>query len=168
MTTQTSLPLIDPTESIGYLLGQTNLIKDRLLDQHLAPQGITAAQAKVLFMIAYRGQSRGCDIGHYLGVDASTVTRMLDRLEKKGLTVRIPSPEDRRATLIDLTDEGYAIISQSMPLAQNALAELTRGLEPDEFAMLKQLLRKVLIGASGPHHCQHAAQAALNHSEIDN
>lgn len=148
MTKQDLIKLINPADSLGFLMGQSNLLKDKLLDKHLEALDITAAQAKVLFNISYFGQSRACDIGKHLGVDGSAITRMLDRLVKKELISREAAPEDRRALQIELTEKGQDVIQQALPLARAALEELTQPLSADEIQQLKTLLRKIL-SASG-------------------
>ena len=141
-------PLLLLFDNLGFLIGQTNHIKDRLLEQHLASamleEEITATQAKVLFQI-YKFQSyRPSDIGKMLNVDKSSITRMVERLEKKALLERKPDPEDRRSCLLYLTDKGRAMVSQSLPLALNALNELEQALSDEEKAQLRHCLQKII------------------------
>ena len=74
MSKQELVKLINPTDSLGFLLGQSNLLKDKLLDKYLEKEDITSAQAKALFNIGYFGQSRACDIGKHMGVDGSAIS----------------------------------------------------------------------------------------------
>lgn len=146
-----NVPLI--LDNIGFLLGKTGHIKDRLLDKHLAypalAEELTSSQAKVLFQI-YKFQSyRPSDIGKMLNVDKSNITRMVERLEKKELIERQPDPEDRRSFLLYLTDKGRAIVNQAMPLAMNALDELEQALNEEEKAQLRHCLRKILMASMG-------------------
>ena len=134
-------------ENVSFLLGNTNLLKDRLLDQHLAEEDITAAQAKALFKMHFFNINRPSDICKSLGVDGGAVTRMLDRLEKKELITRSPDPSDRRSLLIAVTDKGREVIDRAMPLAVNAQKELVSALTDDEIQQLKQILRKILVAA---------------------
>ena len=80
--------------------------------------------------------------------DGSAITRMLDRLEKKDLIKREAAPEDRRALQIYLTDKGQETLERALPLAREALAELTQVLNEQEVELLKGLLTKIL-SASG-------------------
>ena len=147
MSKQESIDMPPLAESLGFLLGHSNLLKDRLLDKHLEPEDITAAQAKVLSNIYRFNKNRPCDIGKSLGVDNSAITRMLDRLEKKELILRFPDPEDRRAQLIGLTEKGSETIFRAMPLAANAIDELTHNLTGEEKDQLKHCLRKILVSS---------------------
>jgi MarR family multiple antibiotic resistance transcriptional regulator len=145
-----SCEILNLAENVSFLLGNTNLLKDRLLDQHLAEEDITAAQAKALFKMHFFNINRPSDICKSLGVDGGAVTRMLDRLEKKELITRSPDPSDRRSLLIAVTDKGRDVIERSMPLAVNAQKELVSALTDDEIQQLKQTLRKILLASGSP------------------
>lgn len=142
-----SYEILNLAENVSFLLGNTNLLKDRLLDQHLAEEDITAAQAKALFKMHFFNINRPSDICKSLGVDGGAITRMLDRLEKKELISRTPDPNDRRSLLIAVTDKGREVIDRAMPLAVNAQKELVSALTDDEIQQLKITLRKILIAA---------------------
>lgn len=130
--------------NIGFLLSNASLLKDRVLERHLAKEDITASQAKVLFYIYMYGISRPCEICKTLGVDGSAVTRMLDRLEKKELVAREVDPTDRRSQIVQLTAKGEETIHRARPLAVNALDEFTASLNADEIEQLKRTLTKIL------------------------
>lgn len=131
-------------ENIGFLLGHASLLKDRILDRHLAQEDITASQAKVLFYIYMFDISRPCEMVKTLGVDGSAVTRMLDRLEKKDLIAREIDPSDRRSQRVVLTEKGEATIKKARPLALVGLDELTSSLTDTEVSQLKSALKKIL------------------------
>ena len=79
------------TGSIGQYIGRSALLKDRLLDRYLAPLDITSAQFKVLMFIYMDRANTPADLCRELSVDSGSMTRMLDRLEKKGLLLRKPA-----------------------------------------------------------------------------
>jgi hypothetical protein len=68
---------------LGMLLGRTEQLKNRILDKHLEPQGVTAQQFKVLIMIARFGAEAPADLCRMLSLDSGSMTRMLDRLGRK-------------------------------------------------------------------------------------
>ncbi len=147
--TSEEVPLI--LDNIGFLIGKTEHIKDRLLEKYLAypalEEELTSSQAKVLFQIHKFQSYRPSDIGKMLNVDKSNITRMVERLEKKDLIERHPDPEDRRSFLLYLTDKGRATVNRAMPLAVNALAELEQALTDEEKAQLRHCLRKIVTAA---------------------
>ena len=81
-----------------------------------------------------------------LMLSSGAMTSRLDRLERKGLIERTPSPNDRRSVLVRLTPAGLALIDRVLPLhvtnEQQALASLTS----KEQKLLNELLVKLLAG----------------------
>ncbi len=140
-------------ESLGFLLGKSCHIKDRLLDQHLIPEDITSTQAKVLFQIYHFKFDRPSQIGKSLNVDNSAITRMLDRLEKKGLIERAQDPNDRRSIVIHITASGVEVVKRALPLARSAINELTQALSEVEIAQLRHCLTKIVTSAM-PESCR--------------
>ena len=69
---------------LGLLLGRAALLKDRIIDTHMEPHGITAAQFKVLIIMAQFGVDTPAELCRHLSLDSGSMTRMLDRLEQKG------------------------------------------------------------------------------------
>tara|TARA_R110001606_G_scaffold169296_1_gene314259 strand:- start:8186 stop:8674 length:489 start_codon:yes stop_codon:yes gene_type:complete len=130
--------------NIGFLLGKTNQIKDRFLDQYLVEEEITSGQVKVLFRLYLSNNQRSSDISKALGVDGGAMTRMLDRLEKKHFIQRIADPDDRRSVLIQLTDTGQVVTSRALPLAQAAINNLTECLTTEEKQNLLHCLSKIV------------------------
>lgn len=83
--------------TLGLLLGRAALLKDRIIDTHMEPYGITAAQFKVLIIMAQFEVDTPAELCRHLCIDSGSMTRMLDRLEQKKLLVRQRSEADRRA-----------------------------------------------------------------------
>ncbi|MEN0108757.1 MAG: MarR family transcriptional regulator [Pseudomonas sp.] len=128
---------------LGLLLGHCDALKDRLLDRHLLPLGITAAQLKVLRHIAEGEQTAGT-LCQQLGIHSAAMTRMLDRLERKALVERHHDPHDQRQWRLALTEKGLAVSAQLPALADTALREFTAALSAEEVADLRGLLEKML------------------------
>lgn len=70
------------------------------MERELKPIDITAAQFVVFNSIAYGGESTIGNLCRMLGYDSGAMTRLLDRIERKGLIRRAANPEDRRSYLI--------------------------------------------------------------------
>ena len=75
------------------------------------------------------------------------MTARLDRLERMGLVARRPNPDDRRGTLVHLTDAGIALIERALPAHIANQAKLTGCLSDAELQTLSMLLGKLLDGA---------------------
>jgi len=132
---------------MGMLIGRTNSVKDRLLDKHLTPYGVTASQFKVLIIVARGGFDTPAELSRCLSLDSGSMTRMLDRLEQKALLVRSRSATDRRQVHLALTAEGQALSDRLPQIGADALNDLLGVLEAEEVASLERILTKILVGA---------------------
>jgi DNA-binding MarR family transcriptional regulator len=136
--------------SLGMLLGRAELLKNRLLDQHLVPYGVSAQQFKVLVIIAMFGAETPADLCRSLSMDSGSMTRMLDRLEQKGLLARTRSEADRRQVRLLLTEDGEALSDLLPQIGAQAMNEMVGVLEDSELAMLEKILTKILVASADP------------------
>jgi DNA-binding MarR family transcriptional regulator len=81
-------------------------------------------------------------------VSSASATSVLDTLEKRGLIVRRPHPDDGRKLVIDLTDAGRAIIDRVLPGIHTLETRVMSALTPAERAQLMWLLSKVQASAA--------------------
>lgn len=138
------------TCTIGMLLGRAALLKDRILDAHLEGEGVTAAQFKVLIIVTQYQVDTPAELCRYLGLDSGSMTRMLDRLEHKGLILRNRCPDDRRQVRLALTAGGQRLADRVPEVGAAAMNELVGVLQPEELQTLEGLLAKVLLNAGDP------------------
>ena len=82
-------------------------------------------------------------------ITSGGMTAALDRLEDKGMIVRVPNPNDRRGSLVRLTEHGREVIDNSMTLHAQVEQQLTASLSKEDAADLERLLRKLLIATEG-------------------
>ncbi|WP_242865764.1 MarR family transcriptional regulator [Desulfosporosinus sp. HMP52] len=75
--------------------------------------------------------------------DQPTITRILDKLEQRGLIRRQADSGDRRVSLIYLTKEGQEIEASLKPLARKALEHALRGLSEEERSQLTNLMNRI-------------------------
>ncbi|MFF4617549.1 MarR family winged helix-turn-helix transcriptional regulator [Nonomuraea jabiensis] len=87
-----------------------------------------------------------------LGTDTAGMTRLLDRLEAKGLLRRERHPEDRRSIVIELTDEGRALVPSLPPIFGRISRQVFAGFSPEEVAQVTDMLRRILenLAEEGP------------------
>lgn len=133
-----------PTPSLGVLIHLANQYKDRLVEQQVAQYGVTAAQFKVLLLLARDGLDTPAALCRALSLDSGAMTRMLDRLESKGLLVRERNAADRRQIRLQLSAQGQRFSEQIGRIASQVTHELTGRLTAEEVAELQRLLRKLL------------------------
>ncbi|GAB5099732.1 MULTISPECIES: MarR family winged helix-turn-helix transcriptional regulator [unclassified Caballeronia] len=146
------------SESVGYLISRVRSTMWNMVTQHTSSElGITGTQASIMFMLAVGKCATAADIAREYGIDASAVTRLIDRLEKRGLLSRVRSEADRRVVRLALTEDGRVMAEQVPAIFTSVLDNLLAGFTPEEVGFLKSMLRRVLANS-----CDSAAALALN------
>lgn len=112
-------------------------------DKRLCRHGLTSAQWGPLMRLKTGGGSTVAELARWLNVDAGAMTRLLDRLEKKGLCRRVRSTEDRRVVQIELTPEGEAAIGEVPAVLADVLNAHLTGFSQQEFDALGEYLRRM-------------------------
>ncbi|WP_323118032.1 MarR family winged helix-turn-helix transcriptional regulator [Burkholderia alba] len=132
-------------ESVGYLMSRVKSLMTNLVTQRTQTElGITGTQASMLFMLAVGKCSTAAELAREYGIDASAITRLLDRVEKRGLLSRVRSSEDRRVVRLELTDEGRELAERMPEIFRSVLEQLLDGFTPEEVGFLKSMLRRIL------------------------
>src|SRR5256885_11104926 len=121
----------DPKTGIGGLVARVRVKLFEALDEELAPFDITAAQYVILVNLA-NGVDSASGLCRSVSYDPGAMTRMIDRLERKGLVRRLPCSEDRRVMRLALTEEGKAVYPQLVGRAATGLHRPLRGFTKDE------------------------------------
>jgi len=134
----------EPRNCVGRLLTQVKMSMSEALDEELAPLGITAAQFVVLVMLADADAGSASGLCKTASYDQGAMTRMIDRLERKGFVRRVRSPEDRRRVNLELTAEGRAVYPKLIASAANVNNRFLSGLKKAEVDQLERLLRHML------------------------
>ncbi|MEU6155205.1 MarR family transcriptional regulator [Actinosynnema sp. NPDC047251] len=89
-------------------------------------------------------------LGQALGLDKTTLTAELDRLERAELIVRKPDPADRRVRVPVITERGRAVQAEVEKLHVRVESEFTAGLEPAEAHVLRALLQRLIVSDHRP------------------
>ena len=84
------------------------------------------------------------EIGGAMGIDPSTMVSLIDQLERGGMAVRRPRPQDRRAREVSLTAKGRRTLLRARELAAQVEDSVLQGLTKTERRQLLGLLRKAL------------------------
>jgi DNA-binding MarR family transcriptional regulator len=82
--------------------------------------------------------------GSELGVPRSTITNLVDRLERAGLVERASSAKDRRVTLVRLATAGRRAVADTDVLLRSQVAARLLALEPEAQVRLAELLERVV------------------------
>lgn len=139
-----------PEESAMYLMRQILTLVAQEVELLLQPAGLTNAQWIPLFKLYSGHASTAAELARACNLDGGAMTRTLDRLEAKGLCQRVRSDQDRRIVHIELTEAGR-LAAQNIPAVLSAVQNAhLAGFTPEEFATLKEFLRRILANAARP------------------
>ena len=134
----------DPKRSIGGLLGRVKLEMGAAMDAQLAPLDITAAQYVILMSLAQGQADSASELCKGMPYDPGAMTRMLDRLERRGLVRRVAHPNDRRASTLELTAEGKALYPKLQASVMDVINRFLRGFTQKEAQQLETFLLRML------------------------
>jgi len=87
------------------------------------------------------------ELGRCAGLEPSTMTGLVDRMERDGLACRAHDPKDRRALKVSLTEKGVQSQGAVFGAVERMLQKAFAGIEAEEMDIAKQVLRKILINA---------------------
>lgn len=135
-------------ENAGYLIKLVYHSLNRMLDQEMAPLGLTAMQWRPIAMLYMGRADTPAELARLNGMDTGAMTRALDRLEAKGLLHRTRSQQDRRVVKIELTTLGEAKAKEIPANIARSLNHHLRGFSTDEVTQLMHLLRRMIANGS--------------------
>ncbi|MFE4514306.1 MarR family winged helix-turn-helix transcriptional regulator [Kitasatospora sp. NPDC056783] len=136
------------TREVVDLMANLVALFHREYEDAAAARSLTGAQAKVLALLR-RGPMPMRQIAQTLSCEPSNITGIVDRLESRGFVTREADRHDRRVKLVAATDTGAAA-SEELRESLNFAREPLAALGPEERTALRDLLRRMLTGASGP------------------
>ena len=135
----------NPANGIGRLLSRVKMEMHEALDRELAPLDITAAQFVILMNLAGGEVDSASKLCKGVSYDPGAMTRMLDRLEGKGLIRRVRCADDRRKVILELTPEGKAVYPKLVASYVNVLNRFLHGFTKPEVRQLETLLSRMLV-----------------------
>jgi DNA-binding MarR family transcriptional regulator len=137
----------NPGNGIGRLLGRVKIEMHDALERELAPHDITAAQFVILMNLSTGEVDSASKLCKGVSYDPGAMTRMLDRLEAKGLIRRVRCGDDRRKVILELTPEGKAVYPKLVATYVGVLNRLLRGFTKTDVRQLETLLSRILANA---------------------
>ncbi|MBH8581688.1 transcriptional regulator SlyA [Halomonas pacifica] len=131
-------------QNIGFRLSRLPRLWRAILDQRLAPLGLTQTRWVTLYHLWRLGDGQPqCDLARAIGVEAPSLVRTLDQLAEQGLVERCPCDQDRRTKRIYLTEAATPLLQQIDAVVAEARQEMLAGLSDDEVSQLDGLLARI-------------------------
>jgi DNA-binding MarR family transcriptional regulator len=132
-------------DTLGFILCHADLKMKNNLLRKIKSFDITTEQWMILNRLFEEPGINQKELSERTLKDQGSLTRTLDRMEKKGLVQRQINPTDRRSFLIYLTDEGYALRDRIVPIAVECIEDAVKGFTEEEVDTLVALLKKLIL-----------------------
>ena len=136
--------------STGYWVNRLAHSMDEVFQARLSEHGITRGLWPILAALHRGDASTPAEVARFVGLDASAVTRLLDRLEEKGLLARRPNGSDRRSVMLELTAEGKELFPKLAACSKETKEKFLQGVTQEDAATLLRIIKKMLDNADGP------------------
>lgn len=137
--------------NLGRLLKLSYASLIRMVDEYVAPMGLTAMQWKPLVIICHQNTNTPAEVSRRAMVDTGAMTRTLDRLEAKGFLRRQRCETDRRVVNLELTDAGRDVVNDILPAVAKAFNTHLAGFSDKEIETLLSLLGRLIENGHARH-----------------
>jgi DNA-binding MarR family transcriptional regulator len=166
--------LIDEQALMGFcvnLVQAASMLRARLAERLEVEFQLAPEEAELLMRLAAEADNRlrMAEVSDLLLVSKSGVTRMVDRLIARDLVERATCPADRRVVYAAITEQGKALLIEAVPaFVESLMASLAPHADPAELELVRDKLRKILVGngAWDPERCEAAFLAAVSDSAV--
>lgn len=131
-------------ESLGWLLKRAMATIVHQGDRRLTPLGLTHAQWSPLLRLRLSGPAPAATLAAELDIDPGAATRLLDRLQAKGLIQRDRTLEDRRVVMVSLTEAGQEATAGVPVVLADIFNDLLTGFSDAECRTLVSMLQRLV------------------------
>ncbi|MGA2408719.1 MAG: MarR family winged helix-turn-helix transcriptional regulator [Bacteroidales bacterium] len=130
----------------GFLISQIHQLSGRIFSKMLRDYqiDINHAQGRIIFALWKNDQIPINDLAKETSLSKSTLTTMLERLEKSGHIVRKPSETDKRVTIVCLTQKSSYLRNDYQKISSDATDLFYKGFTDDEILHFESSLKKIL------------------------
>jgi DNA-binding MarR family transcriptional regulator len=137
-------PAAEAELSVGYLMSRARASLLSALDARLEQFGLNAMQFAVLKHLANGDAGTAADLCRVMYYDGGSMTRVVDRLEERGLLRRERCREDRRVVYLRVAPNGRALLPRLLAAASGVIEAHLAGFSPAETQMLKAYLKRMI------------------------
>jgi len=137
----------DPADCMYHLISQVRLVVTAELKKGFTGSGaeyIKPAYLGVLMSLWNRDGLKVVELGKCAGLEPSTMTGLLDRMERDGLLKRISDPNDRRSLKIELTEKGKENKKPVLAIVDQVQNSIFSNISDEETDTVTRVLKQVL------------------------
>ncbi|MCR4632792.1 MAG: MarR family transcriptional regulator [Erysipelotrichaceae bacterium] len=131
----------------GYLIGQINKLTNRRINELLKEENVSqfnGAQGTIIYVLMCDGPMPIKDIGKATGLAKTSLTSMLDRMERQGLIEKRENENDKRSTVIALNERAKSYKEVIEKVSKEVSKEYYKGLRTKEVERFEATLQKIL------------------------
>jgi DNA-binding MarR family transcriptional regulator len=149
------LPLDD---YVPYLLNRAGARIAQAFSEEMRELGTTLQAWRVLAALRDRDNQRVSELADHTSIEISTLSRVLDGMQKQGLIARRRADDDGRVVTLHVTPAGRRLTNRIIPIAERYERVAVEGLSASETATLKRLLRRLYANMDALNGRREAAE----------
>jgi len=132
-------------QSLGYIMGRAARGIGTRLNRNFIESGydVTCEQWSVLMNLWEKNGQSQQDLAGTTCKNKTSMTRLIDNMEKHNLVVRVPSKSDKRQKLIYLTKKGKDLQEKLVAIVQQTLNDAQKNISAKDIALCKKVLEQV-------------------------
>lgn len=134
-------------QNIGLAFGLVGELNQQLYAKAIEPLGISEVQLFILAALENLGPQVQAHLSDPLRIDKATMVGLINGLEGKALVERKPHPNDRRAVLVHLTEDGREMLRRGFEISDQFVQKLFKGVSAEEQEILRKLLERLAANA---------------------
>jgi DNA-binding MarR family transcriptional regulator len=128
---------------IGYLIQQISHLVIQLHNEKLEKEGVTSSQERLLTLLYIKNGATQSELQQDLLIKPSSVTKLVDVLEHKGLVKRMSGAKDARVKRIHLTEKGKLLEEELWSIKNEMEAQIGKSLSEEQHSSLVNLLHVI-------------------------
>ena len=149
-----------PEQALSSLLREVPRLWRAVVDRRLRPVGLSQAKWRVLYFASRQAQPiTQTELAEYLGIEAPSLARLLDRLADDGWIVRRRCPGDRRLKRVELTAKARKVSTQIEAVVHEVRQCLLTGIEDAELWRCVATLEQIKGAAESELTAEHGGAA---------
>src|SRR5262245_27691191 len=123
----------EPRKAVGYLVNRLRaeivaaIDRELAADEQLTSMEVTYAQFAIVASLGLGSAKSASDLCKFISYDAGAMTRMIDRLEEKGLLRRSRDAGDRRLVNLELTEKGVEALPRMKEVSRRVVNRFLQG-----------------------------------------
>ena len=125
---------------LTYVIGSLDRILRRRMTEALTPQGLTLAQFTAMSVLDARGQASNAQLAERSFITPQSANEVMAAMVARGWVTREADPSHGRIVLLQLTDEGRAVLSECEGIIRAIEKQMLTGLDDAQAAAAQHML----------------------------